>query len=72
MAPIGPQGVALLGCVALLEEVCHWFSFEVSEAPAGPSGSVCLLPTAQDRALSSFSGTMSAYTLPCFLMMIMD
>ena len=24
MAPVGPQGVALSGDMALLEEVCHW------------------------------------------------
>jgi hypothetical protein len=46
MAPIGSQGVALLGGVALLEEVLLGLGFEVSDIQARPSlllPSCCLL-----------------------------
>lgn len=52
------MGLALLGSVALLEELCHWGRFEVSgalSAPAEPDAGpqlftlhlVCLLPAAR-------------------------
>ena len=50
---LGHQGVALLGDVTLLEEVCHWgMGFRVSNAQARPS--VSLPP-----ACGSTSGTLS-------------
>ena len=51
---LGPLAVALLGDVALLEEVCHYMEadFKVSFPQARPS-SFLLLPVDQDVELSA-------------------
>jgi hypothetical protein len=69
---LGPWGVALLGGVALLEEVCHCGDgLGVSYAQALPTVESSLLfgsCRSRYRALSSFSSTISACMLPCFLL----
>jgi len=72
MGPSLGQGVALSGGVALLREVCHCGCGlkTILLVPWKPFFS-CLL-SEQDAELIAPPYTMSAWTLPCPALMIMD